>query len=36
VVAKLQHAINGIKVRATRDQLASLATLPGVVGIKPV
>src|SRR6266446_7033037 len=36
VVAKLQHAINGIKVRATRDQLASLAALPGVVGIKPV
>src|SRR5437899_1460386 len=36
VVAKLQHAINGIKVRATRDQLASIATLPGVVGIKPV
>jgi len=36
VVAKLQHAINGIKVRATRDQLASMATLPGVVGIKPV
>src|SRR5258706_1049318 len=36
VVAKLQHAINGIKVRATRDQLASLAALPGGVGIKPV
>ena len=36
VVAKLQHAINGIKVRATRDQLASMATLPGVVGSKPV
>src|SRR5882762_7796685 len=36
VVAKLQHAINGIKVRTTRDQLASMATLPGVVGIKPV
>src|SRR6266480_1280764 len=36
VVTKLQHAINGIKVRATRDQLASMATLPGVVGIKPV
>ncbi len=36
VMAKLQHAINGIKVRATRDQLASMATLPGVVGIKPV
>src|SRR5882762_8050633 len=36
VVAKLQHAINGIKVRTTRDRLASMATLPGVVGIKPV
>src|SRR6266849_6751191 len=34
VVAKLQHAINGIKVRATRDQLASMATLPGVGHIK--
>src|SRR5258708_11001777 len=36
VVAKLQHAINGIKVRATPAQLAAMATLPGVVGIKPV
>jgi subtilisin family serine protease len=36
VVAKMQHAINGIKVRATPAQLASMATLPGVVGIKPV
>src|SRR5437773_2111084 len=36
VVTKLQHAINGIKVRTTRDQLASMAALPGVVGIKPV
>ncbi|HEX9488164.1 MAG TPA: S8 family serine peptidase [Gemmatimonadales bacterium] len=36
VVAKLQHAVNGIKVRATPAQLASMATLPGVVGMKPV
>ena len=36
VDAKLQHAINGIKVTATPAQLASIATLPGVVGIKPV
>ena len=36
VVAKLQHAVNGIKVRTTRDQLAAMAALPGVVGIKPV
>ena len=36
VIAKMQHAVNGIKVRATPAQLASMATLPGVVGIKPV
>jgi len=36
VLAKLQHAINGIKVRATREQLAAMATLPGVLSIKPV
>ena len=36
VLAKMQHAINGIKVRATPAQLASMAMLPGVVGIKPV
>src|SRR6266852_826483 len=36
VMAKLQHAVNGIKVRATPAQLASMATLPGVVGMKPV
>ena len=36
VVAKMQHAVNGIKVRATPAQLASMATLPGVVGLKPV
>src|SRR5712691_1898268 len=36
VIAKLQHAVNGIKVRATPAQLASMATLPGVIGIKPV
>src|SRR5262245_47665462 len=36
VIAKMQNAINGIKVRATPAQLASMAGLPGVVGIKPV
>jgi minor extracellular serine protease Vpr len=36
VLAKFQHAINGIKVRATPDQIAALATLPGVVEVKPV
>jgi len=35
VVAKLQHAINGIKVARTRDQLASLAALPGVWASSP-
>jgi minor extracellular serine protease Vpr len=36
VLATFQHAINGIKVRATADQIASLARLPGVVAVKPV
>ena len=36
VLAKFQHAINGIKVRATPDQIASFATLPGVVAVKGV
>jgi len=36
VLAKMQHAINGIKVRGTASQIASLARLPGVVGVKPV
>jgi len=31
-----QHAINGIKVRATADKILSMSTLPGVVAIKPV
>jgi minor extracellular serine protease Vpr len=36
VMAKFQDAINGIKVRATTDQIAHLARLPGVVQVKPV
>ena len=36
VLAKFQHAINGIKVQATPDQIASLAKLPGVVAVKGV
>jgi minor extracellular serine protease Vpr len=36
VLAKFQHAINGIKVQATPDQIASLAKLPGVVAVKSV
>ena len=36
VLAKFQHAINGIKVQATPDQIASFATLPGVVAVKGV
>ena len=36
VLATFQHAINGVKVRATREQIARFATLPGVVAVKPV
>lgn len=36
VLAKFQHAINGIKVQAMPDQIASFATLPGVVAVKSV
>jgi minor extracellular serine protease Vpr len=36
VLAKFQHAINGIKVQATPDQIASLAKLPGVLAVKAV
>ena len=36
ILARLQYAINGIKVRATADQVAELAKLPGVVAVKPV
>jgi subtilisin family serine protease len=36
ILSTFQHAINGIKVRTTADKLAALATLPGVVAIKPV
>jgi minor extracellular serine protease Vpr len=36
VLATYQHAINGIKVRTTQDQIAALAALPGVVAVKPV
>ncbi|MGZ6141796.1 MAG: S8 family serine peptidase [Myxococcales bacterium] len=36
VLAKFQNAINGIKVRATPDKIAALATLPGVVSVKTV
>jgi minor extracellular serine protease Vpr len=36
VLAKFQHAINGIKVQATPDQIASFASLPGVVAVKGV
>jgi len=36
VLAKFQHAINGIKVQATPDQIASFANLPGVVAVKGV
>ena len=36
VLGTFQHAINGIKVRATADQILSMTRLPGVVGVKPV
>jgi len=36
VLAKLQYAINGIKVRGTTAQIASVAKLPGVIAVKPV
>jgi minor extracellular serine protease Vpr len=36
VLAKFQNAINGIKVQATPDQIASFAKLPGVAAIKGV
>jgi len=36
VLAKFQNALNGIKVQAPAEKLAALATLPGVVGVKPV
>jgi minor extracellular serine protease Vpr len=36
VLGKFQYAVNGIKVRGTPDQIAALATLPGVVAVKPV
>ena len=36
VVATYQSAYDGIKVRITRDKLAQLAALPGVVAVKPL
>src|SRR5712692_7564649 len=36
VLGKFQHAINGIKVQGTPDQIASMAKLPGVVAVMPV
>jgi minor extracellular serine protease Vpr len=36
VLAKFQHAINGIKVQATPDQIAAFASLPGVIAVKSV
>jgi subtilisin family serine protease len=36
VLAKFQHAINGIKVQGTSDQIKSFAGLPGVVQVKEV
>jgi subtilisin family serine protease len=36
VTGAFQHALNGIKVRATPEQVAALAKLPGVVAVKRV
>jgi len=36
VLASYQSAINGIKVRISRGQVTSLASLPGVVAVRPV
>src|SRR5258708_5756311 len=36
VLGSYQSAVNGIKVRISRGQLASLASLPGVVAVRPV
>src|SRR5260370_39525351 len=36
VLGTFQHAINGIKVRATADKILAMSTLPGVVAVKPV
>lgn len=36
VLARFQHAINGVKVKATPEQIAQMAMLPGVVAVKPV
>src|SRR5437764_6809612 len=36
VLAKLQYAINGIKVRGTPAQIAAAAKLPGVIAVKRV
>src|SRR5262249_51665750 len=36
VRAMFQNAINGVRVQGTREQIAALASLPGVVAVKPV
>ena len=36
VLGQFQHAVNGIKVSATADQIKALASLPGVVAVKHV
>jgi len=36
VLGQFQHAINGIKVRGTPEQIRSFAALPGVVEVKAV
>jgi subtilisin family serine protease len=36
VLARLQHALNGVKIQVPRSKLAGLASLPGVIAVLPV
>ena len=36
VLRDYQHALNGLKVRVARSELARLAALPGVVALRPI
>jgi subtilisin family serine protease len=36
VRSQMQYAVNGITVRIPANKLAAMATIPGVVGVKPV
>ena len=36
VLARFQHAVNGIKIRATPEAISEIAKLPGVVKVMPI